>query len=274
MEHAALNALRVVELLGRKEVWVAKGLANPLIRNPIRAIDFHGRDGLGDSNLPLPKLRLHENSALDMIPEAVTASGKRELTLIALGPLTNIAAVLTKEHDIAGRIGELVIMGGAFGLTDYGFGNETPTAEFNIYSDPEAAKIVFESKVPVRAVGLDVTMFPEAHLTKGDYAKVKAGQTRVSSFASRILSKTMRKWGRFALHDPMAVAAKAKPSFFQFERCKVLVETKGEHTAGMVVVDRRDWLPANERKGRDVMVSKGAQFQKFKGLFLNRLLRS
>ena len=159
-------------------------------------------------------------------------------------------------------------------MTDYGFGNATPAAEFNIYSDPEAAKIVFESKVRVRPVGLDVTMFPEAHLTKRDYAMVKAGQTRVSSFASRILSKTMRKWGRFALHDPMAVAAKVKPSLFQFERCKALVETKGEHTAGMIVVDRREWLPVNERKGRDVMVGKSAQFQKFKVLFLNRLLGS
>lgn len=274
MEQAALNALRVVELLGRKEVWVAKGLANPLIRNPIRAADFHGEDGLGDSRLPLPKLSVHENSALDLIPETVSTSGKRELTLIALGPLTNIAAVLTKEPDIARGIGELVIMGGAFGLTEYGFGNETPTAEFNMYSDPEAAKIVFESRVPLKAVGLDVTMLPDAHLTRRDYAKVKGGQTRVSSFASRILSKTMRKWGRFALHDPMAVAAKVKPLLFEFERCKALVETKGEHTTGMIVVDRRDWLPVSQRSGRDVMVSKSAQFQKFKVLFLNRLLKS
>ena len=274
VEQAAVNAQRVVELLDRKDIWVAKGLANPLIRDSIRATDFHGKDGLGDSNLPLPELSAHKNSALDVIPETVSSFKRKELAIIATGPLTNIAAVLTKEHDLAGRIGELVVMGGAFGLTNCGYGNETPAAEFNIYSDPEAAKIVFESGVPLKAVGLDVTMFPEAQLTKKDYAKVNAGQTRVSRFASRILSKTMRKWGRFALHDPLAVAASVRPSLFQFERCNALVETKGEHTTGMTLVDRRDWLPTSQRKGRDIMVSKSVRFQSFKTLFLNRLLKS
>lgn len=274
MEQAAVNGLRVVELLDRKDIWVAKGLANPLIRDSIRATDFHGKDGLGDSNLPLPELSVHKNSALDVIPETISSFKRKELTIIGTGPLTNIAAVLTKEPNVADRIGELVVMGGAFGLTNYGYGNETPVAEFNIYSDPDAAKIVFESGVPLKAIGLDVTMFPEAHLTKRDYAKVKAGQTRVSSFASRILSRSIRKWGRFALHDPMAVAASVRPSLFQFERCKALVETKGEYTMGMTIVDRRGWLPASQRKGRDVMVSKSVRFQSFKTLFLNRLLKS
>lgn len=274
MEQAALNGLRVVELLGRKDIWVAKGLANPLIRDSIRATDFHGKDGLGDSNLPLPELSVHKNSALDVIPETISSSKRKELTIIATGPLTNIAAVLTKEPDVADRIGELVVMGGAFGLTNYGYGNETPAAEFNIYSDPEAAKIVFESGVRLKAVGLDVTMFPEAHLTRKDYANVKAGKTKLSRFASRILSKSIRKWGRFALHDPMAVAASVRPSLFQFERYQALVETKGEHTTGMTIIDRRNWLPVSQRKGQNVMVSKSVRFQSFKTLFLNRLLKS
>ncbi len=252
---------------------MAKGLANPLIRDPIRATSFHGKDGLGDTDLPPSKLGIDDRSALDFIPETLASSGRRGLTIIATGPLTNIAAVLTKDPDLAGRIDGLVIMGGAFGLTDYGFGNETPVAEFNIYSDPEAAKIVFESKVALKAVGLDVTMFPQAQLSRKDFAKLKPGKTPASRFAARILMRNMRRWGRFELHDPMAVATVVQPSLFQFEERNVLVETRGEHTTGMTVTDRRDWLHQNERKGRTVMVCKNARFQGFKNLLLSCILR-
>ena len=273
VDQAATNALRVLELLGRNDVWVAKGLANPLIRDPIRATDFHGKDGLGDSNLPLPKLKVHERSALDMIPEEISSSKRHGLTLIATGPLTNIAALLTKDPEAAGKIDDLIIMGGAFGLTEYGHGNETPAAEFNIYSDPEAAKIVFESGAPLKAVGLDVTMFPEAQLAQKDYDRLRKAETKVARFASSILSKTMKKWGRFTLHDPMAVAAKAKPSLFHLQKHRVLVETKGEHTTGITVVDRRDWLPESKRSGRSIMVCNKVRLGEFKSLILSCLLK-
>ncbi len=220
----------------------------------------------------MPKLKAQEHNALDLLPDVLISSKKRGLTIIATGPLTNIAALLTNDPEIANRIGELVIMGGAFGLTEYGYGNETLAAEFNIFSDPEAAKIVFESDAPLRAVGLDVTMSPNAHLTTKDYATVKAGKTRVARFADRILSKTMRKWGRFALHDPMAVAATVKPTIFQFEKHRVVVETRGEHTTGMTVVDRRGRLPETKRQGHEVNICTRSEFQDFKELFLGRLL--
>ncbi len=273
VEQAATNALRVVELLDKKHVWVAKGLANPLIRDPLRATDFHGRDGLGDSNLPFPRMKVHGKSALDLIPEELASSKRRGLTMIVTGPLTNVAALLTKAPDSAKSIEDLAIMGGAYGLTEYGVGNETPVSEFNIYSDPEAAKIVFESGVPLRAVGLDVTMAPEAHLTQRDYERVRTGKTKLSAFASRILAKTMRRWDRFALHDPMAVAAKVRPSLFEFEKYRVLVETRGEHTTGMTLADKRDWLPKEKRSGRNVMVCTKARYGDFKKLFLSRLLK-
>lgn len=273
VEQAATNALRVLELLGQKHVWVAKGLANPLIRDPLRATDFHGRDGLGDSNLPLPKMKVHDKNALDLVPEELASSKRHGLTIIATGPLTNIAALLTKDPDSAKSIEDLVIMGGAYGLTEYGYGNETPVAEFNIYSDPEAAKIIFESGVPLKAVGLDVTTTPEAHLTRRDYARVKPRKTKLSAFASRILTKTMRRWDRFAIHDPMAVAAKVRASLFKFEKYRVLVETRGEHTTGMTVADVRYWLPEEKRLGRNVMVCTRARYGEFKKLFLSRLLK-
>ncbi len=165
-------------------------------------------------------------------------------------------------------------MGGAFGLTEYGYGNETPAAEFNMYSDPEAAKIVFESGVPLKAVGLDVTMSPKAHLTRKDFARVKVGKTKTARFAARILSKTVRRWGRFALHDPMAVASKVRPSLFHFEKLRVVVETRGEQTTGMTVVDRRGPLSETKRQGHRVNICTRSEFQDFKKLFLGRLLNS
>ena len=238
MDQATINALRVVELVGREDVWVARGLTKPLVRDPIRATNFHGKDGLGDSRLPQPKLKPRKNDALDQLFFELASSHKRELTIIATGPLTNIGALFTKEPDATRRIKEISIMGGAYGLTEYGIGNETPTAEFNIYSDPEAARIVFASGVPLRAVGLDVTMMPAAQLSLNDYSSIKRSTSRIARFASRILARAMRK-KRFALHDPMAVAAVSNPSMFTFENLPVVVETRGEYTTGMTVSDRR-----------------------------------
>jgi purine nucleosidase len=270
VEQATINGLRVVELLGRSDVWVAQGLGNPMIRDPIRATSFHGSDGLGDSNLPLPKLRPAEKPALNMILETLDSSMQQSTTIICTGPLTNIASLLTESTGVKKMIDEIVIMGGAYSITKYGCGNETPVAEFNIYSDPEAAKIVFEADIPVKAVGLDVTMNPGAQLSKSDYVRLRKQKSRIAAFASSILKNNMRTNRRFALHDPMAVAVKAKPSFFQFSQYHAQVETKGEYTLGMTVADRRDWLPEDEQVGRPVMVCTSAD-PKFKQFFLTRL---
>jgi purine nucleosidase len=270
VEQATINGLRVVELLNRSDVWVAQGLGNPLLRDPIRATRFHGADGLGDSNLPVPKLRPAEKSALNAISESLDPSKHQSTTIICTGPLTNIAALFTEFPQVKKMIEEIVIMGGAYSVTKYGCGNETPVAEFNIYSDPEAAKIVFEAGVPVKAVGLDVTMNPSVQLTKSDYVRLRNRKGRVAAFASSILERNMRTYGQFALHDPMAVAVKIKPSFFQFSNYRAQVETKGEYTMGMTVADRRDWLRGDELVGRLVMVCTHVD-SKFKQFFLTRL---
>ncbi len=273
VEQATINGLRVIELLDRSDVWVAQGLGNPLLRDPIRATSFHGTDGLGDSNLPLPKLCRAKKPALEAITEALGSSKQKSTSIICTGPLTNIAALLTEFPDATKMIEEIVIMGGAYSVTKYGSGNETPVAEFNIYSDPEAAKIVFEADVPVKAVGLDVTMNPHVQLTKSDYVRLRNRKGRVAAFAGSILKSNIKTFGRFALHDPMAVAVKIKPSFFQFSSYHVQVETKGENTLGMTVADRRDWLQDNELAGRPVMVCTDAD-RKFKQTFLKRLTAS
>ena len=273
VEQATINALRVIELLDRSDVWVAQGLGNPLVRDPIRATRFHGSDGLGDSNLPLPKLRPSEKSAIDAMRETLDSSKRQSTTIICTGPLTNMAALLTEFPVAKKMIEEIVIMGGAYAVAKYGSGNETPVAEFNIYSDPEAAKIIFEADVPVKAVGLDVTMNPHVQLTKSDYVRIRNGKGHVAAFAGSILKNNMRAFGQFALHDPMAIAVKIKPSLFQFSSYHVQVETKGEFTLGMTVADRRDWLKDDELVGSPAMICTDAS-QKFKELFLKRLTAS
>ena len=263
--------MRVVDLLNRGDVPVARGLANPLVRDAVRATSFHGKDGLGDSNLPLSRIRHAEKTAIDTIYDELAVSKRRDLTIICTGPLTNTAALLTGFPESAKMIKELVIMGGAYGVTEYGVGNVTPVAEFNIYADPEAAKIVFESEIPLQAVGLDVTMIPKNQLTLKNYADIKKNKGRVASFAATILNRNIHKHQIFALHDPMTVATKVKPSLFEYARYKVQVETKGEITAGMTVADRRERLQEGKTPGKKMMICKNVDSRGFKQLFLDRL---
>jgi purine nucleosidase len=171
-------------------------------------------------------------------------------------------------------IRELVIMGGAYGVTEHGVGNVTPVAEFNIYADPEAAKIVFEAGVPLEAIGLDVTMIPTNQLTLKEYAGIKKSKGRVAAFAATILNKNIHKHRIFALHDPMTVATKINPSLFEFASYKVQVETRGETTAGMTVADRRGWLPKSEMRGEKMMICENVDSRGFKRLLLDRLTRA
>jgi len=264
----------VVDLLNRGDVPVARGMANPLVRDAVRATSFHGKDGLGDSNLPVSRIRPADKNALDTISDALAESKRRELTMICTGPLTNIAALLTSLPESAKMIKELVIMGGAFGVTEYGVGNVTPVAEFNIYADPEAAKIVFESGVPLEAIGLDVTMIPKNQLTLPEYASIKKSKGRVAAFAAKILDKNIHKRRIFALHDPMTVATKVKPSLFEFSDYNVQVETKGEITTGVTVADKRRWLPEGKMQGKKMMICDNVDSRGFKRLFLDRLTRA
>jgi len=266
-----VNGLRVVDLLNRGDVPVARGLGNPLVRDAIRATSFHGKDGLGDSNLPLSKIHPAEKNAIETMSNELAISKHRDLTLICTGPLTNIAALLTGFPESAKMIKELMIMGGVYGVTEYDVGNVTPVAEFNIYADPEAAKIVFESEVPLQAVGLDVTMVPKNQLTLKNYTDIKKSKGMVAAFAAKILNKNIHKHRIFALHDPMTVASKIKPSLFEYDRCKVQVETRGEITAGMTVADRREWLPEGKTPGKKMMICKDVDSRGFKRLFLDRL---
>lgn len=271
---AGKNVLKILESMPdlKKKPEVAQGLPKPLFGKLTTAESVHGKNGLGDSNLPEPKQALSKKHAVDLIIEKVLSS-EGEIALVTTGPLSNLAFALLKEPKIAEKIQQLVMMGGAFGVTKHGFGNITPAAEFNIYTDPEAARIVLGSGLSVTAVGLDVTMDPSALITRREYARIRSAKTESAELVTRIIRKRMESFGSLALHDPMAVAVVIDPSLVTKREYFVEVETRGEYTRGQIVVDRRGILPPQTaRVGKPINVCTSVLGEKFIDLFMKRVI--
>lgn len=227
------NALRMVEVAGRTDIPVAAGAKEPLVRRLITAAYAHGENGLGGAVFPAAKIKPVAQSAAELIREIVRRY-PNEVTLITIGPLTNIATALRADPDLAPIIRGLVMMGGTLSR-----GNITPSAEFNIYVDPEAARVVFQSGIPVTMVGLDVTR--KTSLTEEHVRVLEAHNNAVSQAAAKILRsalehmRTQGYTGGFNMHDSLAVSAFLDPSLLRFEEYYVDVETTGELTAGETV---------------------------------------
>ena len=224
------NALRMVEIAGRADIPVAAGAKKPLVRRLVTAAYAHGENGLGGAVFPEPKIKPVAEPAAEFIGQVVRKY-PGEVTLITLGPLTNVAAALNSDPELAGRVKSLVMMGGSLSG-----GNITPAAEFNIYVDPEAARIVFQSGIPVTMVGLDVTR--RTSLTEEHVGVLEAGQSAVSQAAAKIARNALehnRQQGFLVgpnMHDSLAVAAFLDPAVVQLKDYYVDVETAGELTAG------------------------------------------
>lgn len=270
------NALKIVENTPGMKCTpkVAKGLPKPLIRKELLTAEYiHGKDGLGDSNLPEPKLSLSKEHAVDLIIDKVLNSKNGKITLITTGPLSNVACALIKEPNITQNIAQIIMMGGAFGLTEYGFGNASPAAEFNVYSDPEAAKIVFQSEIAITAVGLDVTRNPCARITRREYDDIVLAKTESARLVIRITRNIMKRFGCLYLHDPLAVAVAVCPDLVCKRKYFVGIETKGEYTSGQTVVDRRKIPPPQiGRKGNLISVCTNVLGKKFIDLFMERVI--
>ncbi len=236
------NTLRILEFLGREDISVARGMSKPIIGELKTSEFIHGKDGLGDVDLRDPKIKAISKHAMDFIIEELNSSKRKELSIVATGPLTNIAMVLLKEPDLAKKINKLVSMGGAFGVTRYGCGNETSTAEFNIYSDPVAAKIVYGSGADVYAFGLDVTMNPYACIDEETYNWIGKIKTRTANLLHRMFRELIKVRGVIAMHDPMALSFIISHDMFKFQRFHVDVELTGAITKGQTIVERRQWF--------------------------------
>jgi purine nucleosidase len=229
------NARKIVELAGRHDIAVHAGCDRPLQRDLVTAEYVHGRTGLDGAELPEPKTPLADAHAVDAIVAALRAR-PGAVTLCPLGPLTNIATAIRRAPDIASHIREIVLMGGAIGE-----GNITPAAEFNIFADPHAAKIVFESGVKLTMLGLDVT-----HQVLATPERVRAIgelETAVSQVVVGLLEfyniydQTKRGRPGAPMHDPCVIAYLLRPDLFAGRDCHVAIETMGEHTLGRTVVD-------------------------------------
>ena len=224
------NALRMVEIAGRTDIPVAAGAKTPLIRRLVTAAYAHGENGLGGAAFPDPKIKPVAEPAAQLI-RRIVRQYPAEVTLIPVGPLTNIATALNLDPELASLVRGIVMMGGSLSG-----GNITPAAEFNVYVDPEAARIVFQSGIPITMVGLDATR--KTSLTEDHVRVLEASQNPVSQAAAKIGRNAInhnREQGFLVgpnMHDSLAVAGFLDPSLLTLKEFYVDVETTGELTAG------------------------------------------
>lgn len=242
LEKVTRNALRIATLAGL-DVPVAAGAARPLLRDEVVvAANIHGESGLDGTTLPQATLKPDPRHAAQLIVDTVMNEPPQSVTLVPIGPLTNIALAARLEPRIVERVKEVVLMGGG-----YHIGNVKPMAEFNIENDPEAAHIVFEEKWPIVMVGLDLTYQALATQTVKD--KIAAIHTPASDFVTQVLTRFSENYKKSKgfdeppVHDACAVAYVIDPGVIETRNAPVHVEYRGEYTSGMTVTDLRRKAP-------------------------------
>lgn len=263
------NARIICELAGRPDIAVFAGCDRPLVQPLVTAEHVHGKTGLDGIALPDPTMPLQAAHAVDFIIDTLRAEPSGSVTLCPLGPLTNIATAFTRAPDIMARVKEIVLMGGAY----FEVGNITPAAEFNIYVDPEAAEIVFQSGVPLVVMPLDVT-----HKVLTTRPRIDAIRAIGSPVAHAVASWTdfferfdMAKYGAEGapLHDPCVIAYLLAPGLFTGRHINVEIETTSPLTRGMTVAD---WWGVTKRP-KNAMFMGDVDAAGFYDLLTGRLAR-
>lgn len=230
------NALKVLELIERTDVGVAAGADRPLYRELVTAAHVHGASGLDGPSLPEPHTLPNPLHAVDFLAEKILSS-TLPVTLVPIGPLTNIAMLFNRYPEVLGHLERIVLMGGSVGL-----GNVTPAAEFNIYVDPEAAHRVFHSGVPITMIGLDVTHYA---LFSTEHAEYLRGTGRAGKFVAELADFFIGNYPRHfdpqkavPIHDAVAIAQVIWPDLVGTVDCHATVETQSDLNRGRTVVDR------------------------------------
>ena len=260
LEKTTANAIRVLELAGRGDVPVAVGSPRPLVREPFVAAYVHGETGLDGPDLPPPQAEPSDQHAVDFLAERLEGA-----TLVATGPLTNVALLLARYTEA--RPERIVLMGGAIAE-----GNVTPAAEFNIWADPEAAARVFASGLDVTMVGLDVT---HQALVTAAHAEQLRGAGRVGKVVAELLDfygvfhREVYGFDGSPVHDAVAVAHVIDPTLLELQHLNVRVDCESELCRGRTVVDvwRRSGLEPTAN------VAVGIDSERFLTLLLDRLSR-
>ena len=247
------NAQKVCELANKTETKIYAGCDKPMHRRLVTAEHVHGKTGLDGPILPDPLMPVQEQHAVAFLIETLRQQPVGSVTLCALGPLTNIATAFQRAPDIIANIHELVLMGGAY----FEVGNITPTAEFNIFVDPQAANIVFKSGVQIVMMPLDVTH--KALVTKSRNDAFRALGTPVGTAVAEMTDFFERfdkaKYGTVGapLHDPCVIAYLLKPDLFSGRFVNVEIETKSKLTLGMTVAD---WWRVTSRCSNAMFIDK------------------
>lgn len=231
------NARIICELAGKPDVPVFAGCEAPLQRKLVTAEHVHGKTGLDGPILPDPTMPLQSRHAVDFIIDTLRNQPSGTVTLCPLGPLTNIATAFNRAPDIVEKVQEVVLMGGAY----FEVGNITPTAEFNIYVDPEAADIVFKSGAPIVVMPLDVTHKALVTKPRNDAFRALPGDVghavaEMTDFFERFDKEKYGSEGA-PLHDPCVIAYLIRPELFSGRHINVEIETQGALTLGMTVAD-------------------------------------
>src|SRR5215471_8887857 len=245
LPQTARNARRVCELAARTDIPVFAGCARPMLRPPATAEHIHGETAREGLLLPEPTMALQTPHGVDFLIETLRIAETGTITVCALGPLTNIAMALVKAPEVAGKIGELVIMGGAC----FELGNVTPAAEFNIHVDPHAAALVIGSGIPITMIPLDVTH--QLLSTPARVAALRALGNRCGPAVAALLDAFERNRGSRSgtrgqtLHDPAVIGYLLRPALYQGREVNVAVEMQSPLTMGMTVVD---WWGVTGRK--------------------------
>ena len=263
------NARIVCELAGRPDIAVYAGCDRPLRRKLVTAEHVHGKTGLDGPELPEPKIKLQEKHGVDFIIDTILQEPGNSVSLCPLGPLTNIASAILKQPKIVSRIKQIVLMGGAY----FEVGNITPTAEFNIFVDPDAAKIVFEAGIDIVVMSLDVThkVLVTKERNEG-FRQLKSpvgiAVAEMTDFFERFDKEKYGSSGA-PLHDPCVTAYLINPKIFSGKKINIEIETKSELTLGMTVAD---WWGVTNRKANAFFVG-DLDSEKFFNLLTERLGR-
>jgi len=232
LENTTINARKVLDLFDL-DVPVFAGCAKPLLRNIVVAPQIHGQSGLDGATVPPPKRSIEKIHAVDFI--AQMAQKYDDLVLVPTGPLTNIALFILKYPELVKRISKIVLMGGGIA-----FGNVTPVAEFNIFADAEAAKIVFKSGIPIVMAPLDLTHQVLATETEAEKLRGMGEKFQIMADLLMFFKSTYKRVFNIdgaILHDPCTVMYLLHSEIFEAKDYFVDVETKGELTYGQTVVD-------------------------------------
>ena len=261
------NARIICELAKKTSMPIYSGCSKPLKRALVTAEHVHGKTGLDGITLPEPSMPIQELHAVDFIIDTIKNNPSDSITICALGPLTNVAMALLKEPNIAKRVKQIILMGGAY----FEVGNITPAAEFNIFVDPEAAKIVFNSGVKITVLPLDVThkaLISEERITafKEINSPVGDAVAKWTNFFERFDKEKYGSKGA-PLHDPCVIAYLIEPNIFDGRYVNVEIETGSELTRGMTVAD---WWKVTDR-GPNAMFIGGLDADRFFNLLVERL---